>query len=204
MDASRCDDSGGSELETTKPVPAFQFHADVVPNHEALYHLILSTTAWDERMRVRKTASYGIPYDYGTMRYEESPPFPPFLDELAREVQRLCGYWPNNCLLNYYPDETSSIGFHSDSAQNLETGTGVAIISLGFSRTMIFREKKNRSNEMSQELAPGSLLFMPLDMQDEWLHAVPKGSGPCGGRISVTLRLVNRRLDDAPSSDRPT
>lgn len=197
-DSSTSDNFATSSLEAGAPVPAYRIHLGVVPNQEALYNEILFSTAWDERMRVRKTASYGVPYDYGSMRYEESPPFPPFLEELAHEVQRLCGYMPNNCLLNYYPDETSSIGFHSDSAQNLEPGTGVAIVSLGSSRTMFFREKKNRSNELSQELFPGSLLFMPLDMQLDWLHAVPKSTTPCGGRISVTLRLVNRRIDDGP------
>lgn len=197
-DLSTSDNSAACPLEARAPVPAYQIYLGVVSNQEALYDEILRSTAWDERMRVRKTASYGVPYDYGSMRYEESPPFPPFLEELAHEVQRLCGYMPNNCLLNYYPDETSSIGFHSDSAQNLEPGTGVAIVSLGSSRTMFFREKKNRSNELSQELFPGSMLFMPLDMQLDWLHAVPKSTSPCGGRISVTLRLVNRRLDDEP------
>lgn len=197
-DSSASDQSATSPLEARVSVPAYQINLGVVSNHEELYDEILRSTAWDERMRVRKTASYGVPYDYGSMRYEESPPFPPFLEELAREVQRLFGYMPNNCLLNYYPDEASSIGFHSDSAQNLEPGTGVAIVSLGSSRTMFFREKKNRSNELSQELFPGSMLFMPLDMQLDWLHAVPKSTSPCGGRISVTLRLVNRRLDDEP------
>ncbi|MFT5096791.1 MAG: alkylated DNA repair dioxygenase AlkB, partial [Psychrobacter okhotskensis] len=41
------------------------------------------------------------------------------------------GYLPNNCLVNYYLDGSSKMGFHSDDTSQLADGTGVAILSLG-------------------------------------------------------------------------
>lgn len=189
---SDTDDCGATAVDT----PAIMFLSDFYEDHESLFVDIRDSTVWDERMRVRKTASYGIPYDYGSMRYEDSPGMPPSLDAICDKIEEVCGFRPNNCLLNYYPDGDSTIGYHSDSAQNLAPGSGVAILSLGCPRLMVFREKKDRSNEHTTNLLPGSLLFMPMEMQQNWLHGIPKSIEPCGGRISLTFRLVVRRKDD--------
>jgi alkylated DNA repair dioxygenase AlkB len=156
-------------------------------------------------MRARKTASFGVPYDYNQMTYEPLP-MPSSINNLcdliAGDTSGLgIGFRPNGCLLNYYVNRDSSIGFHSDSAVNLAPNTGVIVISLGSIRTMIFREKNNRENEYKLDLLPGSLLYMSMDMQSEWLHGIPKefddshskshdASDSGHGRISITLRCI--------------
>lgn len=170
-------------------------------DHEALFHQIRDSTLWDERMRVRKTASYGIPYNYGSMRYEDYPPMPSHLENICDEILSTFGFRPNNCLLNYYPDGDSSIGFHSDSAQRLAPGTGVVIVSLGCSRTMVFKKKADRTNQHHLELLPGSLLYVPTAMQEYWLHGIPKSEVTCGSRISLTFRLILPQQTDYESTD---
>jgi alkylated DNA repair dioxygenase AlkB len=101
----------------------------------------------------------------------------------------MLGFVPNNCLLNFYEDGNSSMGFHSDSSEELESGTGVAIVSLGSVRNLVFRSKVDKSVEYAYPLQPGSLVYMTKEVQDHWLHAIPKlvGAGP---RISLTFRSI--------------
>lgn len=113
------------------------------------------------------------------------------LEPVCGRIQSELGFMPNNCLLNYYPDGQSSMGFHSDATEELAGGTGVAIVSLGAERQVVFRNKQDRSNEVSYGLPGGSLLYMPKELQFEWLHAIPKAPG-AGPRISLTFRLLVR------------
>jgi alkylated DNA repair dioxygenase AlkB len=81
------------------------------PTH--LFALLESSVNWDERMTARKTASYGRAYNYSQIEY----PFQPFLPELEQIIHSIgkkVGYVPNNCLINYYTDGKSKMGFHSD------------------------------------------------------------------------------------------
>jgi alkylated DNA repair dioxygenase AlkB len=159
-----------------------------VPAPDWLFRHLMSTVTWDERMRARKTASFGVSYDYSQMSYPASP-MPPELNQLCGMIAAVLGFYPNNCLLNYYPDGESSMGFHSDSSEELVPGTGVAIVSLGAERAMIYRLKADKSVEATVMLPNGSLLFMSDSMQQDWLHAIPKapGSPP---RVSVTFREI--------------
>jgi len=61
-------------------------------------------------------------------------PFQPELDQINKKIEVTLAFVPNNCLINFYPNGKSSIGFHSDQTDILEAGTGVAIISLGETR----------------------------------------------------------------------
>lgn len=158
------------------------------PDASVLFRRLETEVTWDERMRARKTASFGVAYDYSQITYPAAPMMPP-LAALCDALESELGFPANNALLNYYPDGEASMGFHSDSAEELAAGTGVAIISLGAPRLMVFRLKADRSVETAVALPSGSLLFMPAAMQADWLHAIPKAPG-AGPRISVTFRQV--------------
>ncbi len=178
--------------------------------HKSLYEELVHSTLWDDRMKARKLASMGVSYDYNEMRLHAAP-IPESICKLSESVTSviaengLGNIYSNSCLLNYYVDNKSYIGFHSDNTQMLVLGTGVAIVSLGAVRTMVFREKKNRQNEFSLPLQPGSLLYMTDEMQIEWLHGIPKqpnidnNSGDVNGRISITLRQIQINSDTTPS-----
>jgi alkylated DNA repair dioxygenase AlkB len=169
-------------------LPPVHFEADFLSDPEGLFEHLVQTVQWDERMRARKTASFGVSYDYSQMHYDTRP-MPPELQAVAHLVKQRIGFEPNNCLLNYYEDGRSSMGFHSDSTAELTPGAGVAIVSLGSEREIVFRSKTDRKSELRYALPKGSLLYMTNEVQDSWLHAIPKASG-VGPRISLTFRSV--------------
>jgi alkylated DNA repair dioxygenase AlkB len=159
------------------------------PTVAVLFEWALSSVDWDESMQARKTASFGVPYNYGKVVCPEVPmpePFSPLIESLTAQL----GYKPNNCLANYYPDGRSSIGFHRDDMENLVRGTGVAIVSLGAARTLYFRRANQRSHRVGFTLASGSLLLMPPQVQDDWQHGIPGDATVLEPRISLTFRKV--------------
>lgn len=172
------------------PPPPVRLETDVLPDPEGLFDLLVQTVDWDERMRARKTASFGVSYNYSQMSYDARPMLPE-LQAVARLVKERIGFEPNNCLINYYEDGSSSMGFHSDSAEELAPGTGVAIVSLGSEREIVFRSKADKTSEFRYALPKGSLLYMTNEVQDSWLHAIPKADG-VGPRISLTFRSIVR------------
>jgi alkylated DNA repair dioxygenase AlkB len=94
-----------------------------------------------------------------------------------------------HALANYYPDGTSTMGFHADSTEELEPGTGVAVVSLGAERAITFRSIADRSVTVEYPLASGSLLYMSAEVQSAWKHAILPQPG-AGGRISLTFRRL--------------
>lgn len=165
--------------------------ADFLAEHEALFAWARERVSWDERIQARKTASYGVPYDYAGLTYEALP-FPPELEAVRARVAARIREDVNNCLLNYYPDGRSRMGFHADSEAGIVPGTGVAIVSLGALRPLRFRRSARPDERIDYPLAPGSLLFMPPQVQTEWQHALPRSSQR-EGRISLTFRTIVRK-----------
>lgn len=169
-------------------IPSIQFEPEFVPKPDALFHALRDTTAWDDRMRARRTATFGAPYNYSGMVYPESP-MPPALQELCDALERRLCFRPNNCLANYYVDGRSTMGFHADSIKELTPGTGVAIVSLGAARSLVFRRIEAWDTVHDYRLTPGSLLYMPPEVQLEWKHGVPEEKG-AEARISLTFRCL--------------
>jgi alkylated DNA repair dioxygenase AlkB len=166
--------------------PKIQYVADFVPKSAELFEHLRDTVVWDERLRARKTASFGLPYNYSGITYAAND----MPDELTRIVERIRWHLDmraNNCLVNYYPTGQSSMGFHSDAIEDLRPNSGIAIVSLGTPRTFTFRAKEEKSTTTDFLLEPGSLFYMPLSVQADWQHGLlPTDS--TDGRISLTFR----------------
>jgi alkylated DNA repair dioxygenase AlkB len=155
----------------------------------SLFSFLTMNVVWDERMAARKTASYGVAYNYSQISY----PFKQFLPELSAIIQKLAntlGFEPNNCLLNYYVDGKAKMGYHSDQTDILYPGTGVAIISVGELRTFRFRNIENKDELVNYELTSGSLIYMTQEVQAQWQHSIPE-SDTENGRISLTFRKIS-------------
>ncbi|MCF6407899.1 alpha-ketoglutarate-dependent dioxygenase AlkB [Chitinophaga filiformis] len=164
------------------------FIPDFIPDPEGLFSSLRENVLWDERMLARKTASFGVAYNYSQMNY----PFQAFSPELEAIVMRISdtlGFTPNNCLINYYLDGKSKMGFHADQTDILEQGTGIAIVSVGETRTLRFKNIKDPSEQSDFPLPAGSLIYMTQEVQDEWLHAIP-ASDINNGRMSLTFRAI--------------
>jgi len=159
-----------------------------IDNPSRLLNLLISTVKWDERMTARKTASFGKAYNYSQIEY----PYQEFLPELEvinKKLKTVIGFEPNNCLINYYLDGKSKMGYHSDQTDILATGTGIAIVSVGETRTLKFRNIENPDLFINYELTSGSLVYMTQEIQALWQHSIPK-SDTKNGRISLTFRQI--------------
>lgn len=161
---------------------------DFLSNADALFDVLKNTVQWDERMTARKTASFGKAYNYSQISY----PFQAFPTELTAIVKALdttLGFEPNNCLINYYLDGNSKMGFHSDQTDILFENTGVAIVSIGATRTLRFRNIADKTLVQNFDLPAGSLIFMTNAVQDKWQHSIPKADTD-NGRMSLTFRKI--------------
>lgn len=158
------------------------------PNHHDLFLNLCSTVAWDDRMKARKTASFGVAYNYSQITYPKTEMHPE-LTPLCAEISESLGFTLNNCLLNFYSDGSSSMGFLSDTAEELSPGTGVATLSLGATRTITYKHKRDRETQYSYSLESGDLLYMSNEVQIDWLHGILK-EVEAGPRISVTFRSI--------------
>ena len=139
-------------------------------------------------MRARKTASFGAPYNYGQMNYPARD-FPAQIAAMLPRLETKIGWMPNNCLVNYYADGDSTMGFHADATEILQDATGVAIVSLGDERALTFKNIADKSVKFEQPMPAGSLLLMSAQTQSAWLHGILKQSG-AGPRMSLTFRRL--------------
>jgi alkylated DNA repair dioxygenase AlkB len=153
--------------------------------------------AWTRHMAARRTASMGVPYNYGGASYPVSP-WHPAVAALAERVAPVAGFSPTNCLLNYYPTGQHRMGWHSDDTTILREGTGIAILSLGTARTLRLRCQDGEGFHYEDLPLPGgSLLFMSAEMQAHWRHSIGKESTEAP-RVSLSFREIVRWPDEPP------
>lgn len=153
-----------------------------------LFENLERTVIWDERMKSRKTASFGVAYNYSQIEYPVQV-FPPSMVQIIDALTPELGFEANNCLVNFHPDGQSKMGFHSDQTDILAPDTGVAIVSLGATRPLRFRSIADKTLTVDYELSSGSLLYMSQEVQSKWQHALPKSLNN-GGRMSLTFRKI--------------
>lgn len=168
--------------------PAIILIDNFVDNTNILFDEFCQTVAWNENFSARKTASFGVAYHYSGVSYDESP-FPPVIKALAEKIAHQLGFLANNCLINYYQNGQSRMGFHVDDISQMAEGTGVAIISLGATREITYRLIADKAVKVSYALRAGSLLYMDDEVQRLWQHAILADS-TIQPRISLTFRQL--------------
>ena len=80
----------------------FLFISNFLSDPARLFTELEVGVVWDKRMKARKTASFGVPYNYSQIAYDFAP-FPESLRALLPQIEMAVGFRPNNCLLNFYP-----------------------------------------------------------------------------------------------------
>lgn len=166
-----------------------QLIEDFIPNPESLFNQLMAEIIWDERMKNRKTACFGKAYNYSQMTYPEQPMLLVLLPLIPR-IKATIGFEPNNCLVNYYPDGKSRMGWHADEIEPMQADTGVVIISLGVERELHFRRIKDKVDRKLFSLKPGSLFYMDQAVQSVWQHSIPKVTNLDQARLSLTFRAL--------------
>ncbi|MFH6992704.1 alpha-ketoglutarate-dependent dioxygenase AlkB [Flavobacterium sp. FlaQc-48] len=163
---------------------------NLLPNPGLLFQKIKMDSDWNEEIKSRKTISYGVPYNYSNISYPFVP-FPDYIFEVAAVVEEKLGFAINNCLVNYYENGASKMGFHSDQVDILADHTGIAIVSLGNKRTMRFKNKLDATLTHDIALEPNSLFYMTQTVQEFWLHSIlPEAGNDAAERISITFRKL--------------
>ena len=95
----------------------------------------------------------------------------------------------NSCLLNYYPDGTTAMGWHSDEEGDLVANDTIATLSFGATRKFNLKHNKTK-NKVCFELHAGSLLIMKDQIQQYWKHNISKSKKVTTPRISLTFRQL--------------
>lgn len=109
--------------------------------------------------------------------------------KLKTLVESICRTHFNSCLLNYYPDGNSGMGWHSDDEESLTENSSIASLSFGAERKFSLKSK-NGGSALSILLENGSLLEMKGSTQKHWLHCLPKSKKISEPRINLSFRLM--------------
>ncbi len=96
----------------------------------------------------------------------------------------------NTCLLNLYHDGSQGMGWHADNEKELAVGSSIASISFGAQRRFLFKHRAS-GQKVEVILPHGSLLLMQGEVQQHWLHSLPKMMRVKEPRINLTFRLFN-------------
>lgn len=154
-----------------------------------------SITLWGKRyQQPRLIAWHGSPgasYRYSGTTLQPLP-WTPTLLQLRRLVEDQTGSPFNSVLLNYYRDQSDSMGMHADDEPELGPRPVIASLSLGEERTLVFKHRRRRDlPPLRLALPPGSLLVMSGDTQANWKHGIAKLRRPCGPRLNLTFRYIH-------------
>jgi alkylated DNA repair dioxygenase AlkB len=144
-------------------------------------------------------ADEGASYTYSG-RTHHPKPWTPMLLRLRAVVEQVAGTPFNSVLLNLYPNERASIGYHSDDEPELGDRPVIASISLGAEREFRFKPKGG-GGAVPVRLTHGSVLIMRGDTQRNWMHGIEKSKSPCGERINLTFRLTAQGIETRSAID---
>jgi alkylated DNA repair dioxygenase AlkB len=177
------------ELPVTARPLEIRYFPGVIADADACLARLTAEIGWDGRMRARRTASFGQPYNYSGQVYAATP-MPPLIAAIERHAAALAGHPFDNCLLNLYETGLHTMGFHHDSYDGLVDTSWIAIASLGAARPLVFRSDDHR-HHAQQLLEHGSIFLMNRATQLAWSHGLPRLSS-AGARISLTFRATRQ------------
>ena len=139
----------------------------------------------------RKVAWYGSkPFDYTySHKTRKAEIWTRELKEIKQLIEIESRDSFNSCLLNLYFEGRDGMGWHSDNEKELLPNATIASISLGSDRKFSFKHKTTKET-ISLTLSNGSLLLMKGEIQEYWLHQLPKTKKIIGPRINLTYRSI--------------
>lgn len=141
----------------------------------------------------RLTALYGKntkPYSYSGILMNPIP-FTETLNVIGEQVENETKHPFTTVLLNLYRNGNDSNGWHADNEKELGNNPIIASVSFGAERYFQFKHRYQKEQSYKLFLKHGSLLIMAGEMQQYWLHQLPKTKQDIGGRINLTFRFIN-------------
>jgi len=113
----------------------------------------------------------------------------PVLLEIKSIVESMTNTQYNACLLNLYHNGNEAMGWHADNEVEIKANSSIASLSIGAERKFSFKNKVTKETN-SLLLENGSLLEMKGELQNHWLHCLPKSSKILMPRINLTFRQM--------------
>jgi len=138
---------------------------------------------------------FGMSYFYSGI-YHKALPMTPFLKKLLKWCRKINPDL-NGCIVNWYDNNKSYIGPHSDNTEPLLPNSEIWTLSFGATRTMLVEKKKNlQENFLKKKLTlrNGAIIIMGGTCQHTHKHSIPKDKIDSGKRVSVTFRCF-KELD---------
>lgn len=133
---------------------------------------------------------FGVRYRYSGKTLDAAG-WTPQLAELRDQLKARLGLEFNCVLCNLYRNGQDSMGWHADNEPELGACPSIASISLGAARPFQIKPRAGETGTPSSlVLAHGSLLLMAGDMQQYWLHQLPKTRRQIAPRINLTFRQI--------------
>jgi len=178
------------------------YHPDIFSEErcDKLYSILLLNTPWQHDQVIifgkktttqRQMAWYAnnkLTYSYSGIS-KTGIPFNDAILELKNLAETFCGETFNSCLVNKYKNGMEAMGWHSDNEPELKKNGTIASISLGAERKFCFKHKIS-GEKISLLLQNGSILLMKGEIQQHWLHSLPKSTKVKSGRINLTFRNI--------------
>ena len=131
-------------------------------------------------------------YGYSGIRLTPSP-WQSDVSLIRQRVENLCDLKFNSVLLNYYRNGNDSVAWHADDEVELGKNPIIASVSFGVERKFQLKRKQATSssqNKFIMTLGNGSLIVMGKDLQQNWLHQVPKEKHLQEPRINLIFRNI--------------
>ena len=122
----------------------------------------------------------------------------PTIDSIRQEVERHIGHPLNHCLIQLYRNGRDFIGEHADKTLDVVRPSVIVNVSLGATRSMIFRSKQAKGSVPQKLPLPhGSLFMLNLDSNQQFYHGIKQlgSDGTDEPRISLTLRYIGTYYD---------
>ncbi len=119
------------------------------------------------------------------------------LKKIRDKVKYKSGILYNYVLINRYNDGDQYIGFHKDNEKEIRQEYGIACVSLGANRDIIFKPDKfiptkKEYGSINLTLEGGSYIEMKYPTNLHWKHSIPKRTKINTPRISLTFRKITR------------
>lgn len=130
----------------------------------------------------------GINYRYSKVNHITED-WTPILKRIKDELCFNLSHSFNSVLANLYRDGQDSMGCHADDEKELGENPLIASISFGESRLLRFKHK-HRAIRLNILLEHGDLLIMSGQLQQHWLHELPKTRHAKEARINLTFRDI--------------
>lgn len=128
-------------------------------------------------------------YSYSNITMQPNR-FTPELLNIKADIENETNTNFTTVLINRYRNGSDSNGWHADNEKELGENPIIASLSLGESRPFHFKHRTIKEEKHKLLLASGSLLIMSGEMQQYWLHQIPKTKKDIGERINLTFRKI--------------